>query len=100
MHMPEDGGRLSAMKSVAERNFHVPLPKDVHAALRSEAERTGRPATVLAREAIESYLRRRRRIALHEAIAAYAAAHAGTPTDLDTALERAGVEHLLDLEDG
>ena len=87
------------MKSVAERNFHVPLPEGVHAALRGEAERAGRPATALAREAIEVFLRRRRKIALHEAIAAYAAAHAGTAGDLDPLLERAAVEQLLDAED-
>jgi predicted transcriptional regulator len=86
------------MRSVA-RNFHVPLSNEVHAALRGEAERTGRPATALAREAIEAFLRRRRRIAMHEAIAAYAAEHAGTPDDLDPALERAAIEHMLGDED-
>jgi predicted DNA-binding protein len=78
------------------RNLHVPLPAEVHEALRGEAKRTGRPATVLAREAIEAYLRRRRRLTLHEAIATYAATRAGTVDDLDPALERAGTEHLLD----
>lgn len=86
------------MKAVA-RNFHVPLPEEVHNALRGEAERSGRPATALAREAIEAFLRRRRRIALHEAIAAYAAQHAGSQGDLDPELERTAVEHLLDDED-
>jgi predicted DNA-binding protein len=86
------------MKSVA-RNFHVPLPEEVHAALRGEAERTGRPATVLAREAIEWFLRRRRRIALHEAIAAYASARAGTHEDLDPTLERAAAEHMFEDEE-
>jgi hypothetical protein len=85
------------MKSVA-RNFHVPLPRGVHEALRAEAERSGQPATALAREAIEAFLRRRRRKAMHDAIAAYAAARAGTAGDLDPLLERAAVEHLLDDE--
>ncbi len=72
---------FSAMGGTA-RNFHVPLPKEVHDALRGEAERTGRPATALAREAIEAFLRRRRRKALHEAITAYASSRAGTDDDL------------------
>ena len=88
------------MKAVAARNFHVPLPRELHAALRGEAERTGRPATELARDAIESFLRKKRRLALHEAIATYAAGVAGTADDLDPKLERAGIEQLLDAEDG
>lgn len=89
---------VRAMKSMA-RNFHVPLPKEVHDALRGEAERTGRPATALAREAIEAFLRRRRRIALHEAITSYANTRAGTGDDLDPMLERAAIEHMLDDEE-
>ena len=85
------------MKSA--RNFHVPLPEEVHSALRGEAERSGRPATALAREAIEAYLRRRQKIALHEAIATYARRQAGAKTDLDPELESAAVEHLIDDED-
>jgi predicted DNA-binding protein len=81
------------------RNFHVPLPAEVHEALRGEAERTGKPATALAREAIEAFLRRRRRLALHEAITAYASGRAGTDYDLDPVLERAAIEHLLDEEE-
>jgi hypothetical protein len=81
------------------RNFHLPLPEDVHTALRGEAERSGKPATALAREAIEAFLRRRRKIALHEAIATYATEHAGTSSDLDPDLERAAIEHLVGDED-
>jgi hypothetical protein len=92
-------GIFSAMKASA-RNFHVPLPAEVHEALRGEAERTGKPATALAREAIEAFLRRRRRIALHESISAYAHARAGTTADLDPMLEHAGIEHLLDEDEG
>jgi predicted transcriptional regulator len=96
--MPANHGSIYAMKSVA-RNFHVPLPDDLHAALRAEAERAGKPATALAREAIETFVHRRRRVALHEAIASYAASCAGTAADLDPLLERAAVEHLLDDEE-
>lgn len=74
------------------RNFHLPLPEQIYQALREEAATVGRPATVLAREAIEAWLHERRKTVLREAIAAYAAEHAGTPVDLDPALEAAGLE--------
>jgi hypothetical protein len=76
------------------RNFHLPLPERVYRALREEALATKRPATALAREAIETWLEDRRQALLHESIAAYAAKHAGTAADLDPALEAAGLELL------
>jgi predicted transcriptional regulator len=82
----------SAIRSVPLKNFHLPIPEDVHEALRREAVALGRPATVIAREAIEEWLRERRRAAVHEAVAAYASGHAGTLADLDPALERASLE--------
>jgi len=33
------------------KNFHLPLPEQTYTGLRAEAERTGVPATTLAREA-------------------------------------------------
>jgi predicted DNA-binding protein len=82
------------MQAGRRRNFHLPLDDDLYRRLRSEAARTGRPATELARNAIEAALRERQRFLLHESIAEYAAAVAGTQADLDPALERAGREHL------
>lgn len=79
----------------ATRNLHVPLPELLHAELRAAAERTGRPATELARAAIDRWLQEEKRAAIRAEVAAYAAAHAGTTSDLDPALERAGVESLL-----
>ena len=76
------------------RNFHLPLPDELYRRLRSEAKATEQPATVVARHAIEAWLRQRRRSAIHEAIAAYAAKAAGTLDDLDPALEAASLEHL------
>jgi len=76
------------------RNFHLPLPADVYQALRDEAAAVKQPATVIARQAIESWLRERKRAAVREAIAAYAAEHAGTSADLDTGLEAAGLQML------
>ena len=77
------------------KNFHLPLPEPVYALLRAEAERSQVPATALAREAIDSWLRDQARKARHEAIAAYAAEMAGTDLDLDRELESAGIEHLV-----
>ena len=76
----------------AVKNFHLPLPEDVYEALREEAAALRRPATVIAREAIEVWLRERRRASVRERIAAYAAKHAGTTADLDPALEAASLE--------
>jgi len=76
-------------------NFHVPLPDNVYRDLREEAARSSRPATALVRQAIEQWLHERRRVARHEAIAAFAVENAGGPLDLDTELETASVEHLL-----
>jgi hypothetical protein len=73
----------------AKANFHVPLPGDVYASLRTAAEEESTPATVLARRAIEDYLDARKRIMVREALAEYAAAVAGSPADLDVELESA-----------
>jgi hypothetical protein len=77
------------------KNFHVPLPDQTYTRLRAEAERTQLPATILAREAIDSWLRDQARKSTHDAIAAYAAEMAGTDLDLDRDLESAGIEHLV-----
>jgi len=77
------------------KNFHLPLPEQLYTQLRVEAERTRVPTTVLAREAIDLWLRNQIRKARHSAITAYAAETAGTSLDLDAGLERAGVDHLI-----
>ncbi len=77
------------------KNFHLPLPEQTYMGLRAEAERTGVPATTLAREAVDWWLRQQRRKARHDAIAAYATEMAGTPLDLDAGLESAAIEHIL-----
>ena len=68
------------------------MPEGVYEALHHEASRLGRPATAVAREAIEAWLQERKRAAVREAIAAYAAQHAGTSVDLDPVLEKAALE--------
>jgi hypothetical protein len=77
------------------KNFHLPLPERTYSRLRAEAERTQVPATALAREAIELWLRQQLRNARQQAIAAYAEDMAGTDLDLDPILESAGIEHLV-----
>jgi len=77
------------------KNFHLPLPDHTYTHLRAEAERTQMPATALAREAIEWWLRQQQRKARHAQIAAYAAEMAGTDLDLDPDLEAAGIERLV-----
>ncbi len=78
------------------KSFHVPLPDEIYLDLRIAAERSKMPATAIAREAIDFWLKQQRRRSRHEAIAAYAAHTAGTSLDLDEDLEAAGVEHLFE----
>ena len=83
------------MAAKIAHNLHVPLSAPVHARLRAEATRAGRPATTLAREAIESWIAERERHAVHQAIVDYADAMAGTPADLDEDLEQAAIANLV-----
>ncbi len=78
------------------KNLHVPLPQPLYRRLRAEAKRAQRPATVLAREAIDLWLAQQQRAAVHDEIASYARQVAGTSDDLDPDLEAASVEHLVD----
>ncbi len=82
------------------KNFHLPLPDSTHAQLHAAAERARVPATTLAREAIDEWLREQLRKSRHDAIAAYAAEMAGTDLDLDPLLEAAGIESLLKIDKG
>jgi hypothetical protein len=77
------------------KNFHLPLPEETYLRLRAEAERVQVPATTLAREAVDGWLRQQARKARQDAISAYATEMAGTDLDLDTDLESGGVEHLI-----
>lgn len=75
-------------------NFHLPLPPEIHQMLREEAERSGQPATAVAREALQSWLTERRKQRRYQEIAGWASEHAGTDLDLDSDLEEAGLEAL------
>lgn len=85
---------MKTATKAAIRNFHLPLPQGVYEALRDEAASLRRPATVVAREAIEAWLRERKRAGVRDAIATYALKHAGTAADLDPSLESASLELL------
>lgn len=85
---------IDGMAQKATRNLHVPLSEPLHERLRAEAARSGRPATTLAREAIEAWIEERRRRAVHDAITEYAEEMARSPADLDENLEKASIEHL------
>jgi hypothetical protein len=76
------------------KNFHLPLPEQTYANLKAEAERMQVPATTLAREAVDYWLRQQFRKARRDAIAAYAEQMAGTHLDLDRDLEAAAIAHL------
>ena len=76
-------------------NFYVPLPRTIYKKLREEAQRSRQPETVIARDAIDNWLKQRERETLHKQIAAYAKAHAGSEVDLDEELELASIEYLL-----
>jgi hypothetical protein len=84
----------NAMSTTAQHNFHLPLPAGIYRDLRSEAERRGVPATVLARQVLQAWLAAHRRLRVSEEIAAYAAEAGGTADDLDPDLEAAAVEAL------
>ena len=77
------------------KNFHVPLPEETYDHLRVAAARSKVPATALAREAIDFWLRQQMKKARHDAIAAFAVDAAGTSLDLDDDLEAASIEHLV-----
>lgn len=84
------------MKSASMKNFHLPLPEDLYGDLRAEAERSSVTATTLARQALEEWLRQKRRSHLRREIETYATEVAGTPDDLDEELESAAAARLSD----
>jgi hypothetical protein len=86
------------MKDAKSRNFHLPLSEGLYDRLRDEAQKRGRPATAVARQALEAWLAQQHRMELHESIAAYARQEAGGPADLDPELEESGLESLREDE--
>lgn len=87
-------GMKHAIKIAATRNFHVPLPEQFYLRLKETAQRQKKPATKLVKEALEYWLAEQDKLELHEEIARYASATAGTSDDLDETLEAAGLDQL------
>jgi predicted transcriptional regulator len=81
-------------KPTPAQSFHLRLPETLYRQLQAEAARANLPATAVARNAIESWLRHQRRAAVREAIAAYAAGASGSHEDLDLDLGAASLEAL------
>jgi predicted DNA-binding protein len=82
------------MKRSETRNFHLPLPEPLYNRLKKAAKHQHRPATQLAKQAVEYWLDEQERLALHEEIARYATQVAGSSDDLDETLQDASLEHL------
>ncbi len=75
-------------------NFHVPLPHEIYNLIRAEANRSKKPATVLVREAIIEWLKKREKKSLHSEITDFATRYAGSQYDLDDDLENTSINHL------
>jgi hypothetical protein len=74
----------------------MPFPEQTWSGLRAEAERAQLPATALAREAIDGWLREQAKKARHDQIAALAAEISGTDLDLNPNLEAGGIKQLVE----
>ncbi len=70
-----------------KQNFHVPLSNDVYERLKLEAQHLQRPATEVARVAIEAALKKLEAARIHDEIKAYALAMGGTEADIDPVLQ-------------
>jgi predicted DNA-binding protein len=86
------------MSSQPVKNLHVPLPDHLHVRLKLRSAKTGRPATVLVREAIHRWLDWAEEVERDAAIEDYARAVAGTEDDLNPALENAALEIIDEQE--
>jgi len=81
--------------SIKKRNFHIPLSDETYSALRKAAEETNIPATQIARDALDYWLKEQKKGSVQREIAQYAKSFAKTKFDLDDDLEEAGIQHLL-----
>ena len=83
------------MRIAVTKNFHLPLPPELYADLRAAAERVGTPATDVAREAIQIWLKQERRRQIHAELRAYAEVTAGSRDDFDPVVSAAGAQTFL-----
>jgi hypothetical protein len=84
---------------MAVKNFHLPLPEKTYLDLRTEARRSQVPATSLARQAVEEWLKARRRAERKRQIADFATEAGGSGLDLDRDIEAAAIEFLRENND-
>lgn len=82
------------MAAATAKNLHVPLPPKLYRALRDAADRAGRPATQVAREAIVEWLQSERRREAEDELRSYVAEMAGSEHDLIEELEDLSAKHL------
>ncbi len=82
--------------TIKTHNFHLPLPEQLYQRLKATASRQRTSSTQLVKQAVEYWLAEQERLAVHEEIAAYAGAMAGSCVDLDPALEQAAAEQLAE----
>jgi hypothetical protein len=76
------------------KSFHLPLPEKTYLDLRTEARRSRVTAAALARQAVEEWIKARRRAERKRQIAAFAAEAVGGGLDLDRGFEAAAIEFL------
>jgi hypothetical protein len=78
----------------ADHKIHVPLPKELYIWLKEESKRSRQPATVIAREALESLRKAQQKKQRETDLAAFIEAHAGTDWDYDPIVGEASLESL------
>ena len=79
------------------KNFHLPMPATLYAGLREAATRAGTPATDLARQAIQAWLKEEQRRVQRDALSNFVEANAGSAWDLDPQWEAAGLDSISKL---
>jgi hypothetical protein len=84
--------------AIKPKNLHVPLPQDLYAELKELSKTMGKPATKVARMAIEQWTRASVRVRVKRQISAYAHAMAGSDYDLMPELEQAALAALMEAE--
>jgi predicted DNA-binding protein len=78
-----------------KQNFHVPLSPEVYERLKLEAQHLQRPATEVARVAIEKQLHLIERSRIELELQAFIDDAAGSEADFDTVIASAGAEVIL-----
>ena len=78
----------------ADHKIHVPLPKELYIWLKEESKRSRQPATVIARETLESLRKVQLKKQKEADLAAFIEANAGTEWDYDPLVGEASFKSL------